>query len=122
MQKRTSKSALALPPAPPRKPSAPYYSQRDRVRQEAVWRSAVRKEARLASAFTQHPAFQMNLVRQAGDLQRLNYSHNRIELITDKIGDSNAHTAQQRAAKAAVCLPNSYEVQMIEHMAKGPPQ
>merc|ERR1719262_414171 len=59
----------------------PCYNKNDRVRQEWQWRERVKEEVKYLNT---NPNFQMNLIRPLPNIDRIKYSHNRIELVTEK--------------------------------------
>jgi len=86
------------------------YSRYERVRVEKIWKEYLGKEA--GERFKNPPPkiFQMNLVNRtdAGELVKMRHSHNRLELIADKV---QTQTPQQRGDRKGID-PNSYEIAM----------
>jgi hypothetical protein len=68
--------------------------------------------------YKQVKTFQMNLVRPGIAVDRINYSHNRIELITEK--EISKSPAERMNFSAETFDPESYEVQMIRHLTVMP--
>lgn len=96
------------------------YNRYERMRIEKVWRDTLNKEKELQQANPPPKTFQMNLANKcaSGSLLMLEHSHNRLELVTDKVEHS---TPQIRGSRKGIDK-NSYEVNMMRHMDKMPYQ
>eukprot|EP00929_Paragymnodinium_shiwhaense_P000282 TRINITY_DN100524_c0_g1_i1.p1 TRINITY_DN100524_c0_g1~~TRINITY_DN100524_c0_g1_i1.p1 ORF type:complete len:241 (-),score=48.09 TRINITY_DN100524_c0_g1_i1:159-881(-) len=96
------------------------YNRYERIRVEKVWRDTLHKEKDLQQSNPPPKTFQMNLVNKcaSGSLLQLRHSHNRLELVADKV---ESQTPQQRGSRKGID-PNSYEVNMMHHVEKMPPQ
>jgi len=96
------------------------YNRYERMRVEKVWRDTLNKEKDLQQANPPPKTFQMNLVNKtaSGSLLNLHHSHNRLELVADKVEKS---TPQQRGSCKG-SDPNSYEVNMSRHLDLMPAQ
>jgi len=100
----------------------PCYSKYERCRVETIWRERLKKDADLRAAAEASGSgsggFQMNLANlyASSGLLSLKYSHNRIELITEK------EHAQAPASRTSLegMDPESFEVGAIKHLAKKP--
>jgi len=88
------------------------YYQKDRTRQENIWRECTKKEREL---FQLQKDFHMNLMRPTADLLQMKFSHNRIEMVTEK---EIKQSPQER--QSAPELGASYELSMIEHSRRRP--
>jgi hypothetical protein len=97
------------------KGGGPWYSKYDRVRLETIWKQTVKKET---DNYHQVKTFQMNLVRPGVAIDRIKYSHNRIELITEK--EHHQSPQQRMNFNAEAMPPDTYEVQMIKHLTVMP--
>jgi len=97
-----------------------YNDRGDRVREETCWRERLTNEAKFK---TTNSNFQMNLIRPTPAAQRINHSHNRIELVTEKELHLNPSAAvgHSKGAKVAALLnEDTYEFQTIRHLDKTP--
>merc|ERR1712176_146280 len=101
------------------KKGGPSYNQFDRVRVETTWRDRLRKENECRSAVGPS-GYQLNLVNccDSGGFLGLKYSHNRMEIVTEK---EIKQSPQARSSMKGMD-PCSLEVQAIKHMGKGPTQ
>jgi len=95
-----------------------FYNQYDRTRVENTWRARLRKEAELRHRVGRTANFQMNLANQCGTsgLLRLQHSHNRIEIVTEK--EIKQAPDDRRSVKGMD--PTSFEVLSIKHLDKKP--
>jgi len=95
------------------------YSRYERVRVERVYKEAIGKERGYQESGAQGSRiFQMNLANKSvgSDLTRLKHSHNRLEIVADKV---ESQTPAQRAGVKGVD-PTSFEVNCMRHMDKLP--
>lgn len=105
------------------------YNRYDRVRTEFLWkqRLATEKESKRAADeenMKNHGSvmnFQMNMANQnaSGGPPSLKYSHNRLEVVTEK---EIKQSPQDRSAMQGVGDPSGLEVMAIQHLNKGPTQ
>lgn len=95
------------------------YSRYERTRVESVYKDTVNKENGLREAAGSKPTFQMNLASKAAgsDLVKLKHSHNRLEIIADKV---EHNTPAGRMGDTKRKNSDSYEVNMMRHMEKAP--
>lgn len=89
------------------------YSKYDRVRQETQWRERVREEAKYGTGTSN---FQLNLVRPTPAVERIKFSHNRIELVTEK----EHHNTPGNRKQLGDMDEGGYEVGTIRHLGKMP--
>jgi hypothetical protein len=88
------------------------------VRVEKIWKEVLHKESEHRNETAGPPGFQMNLANHCGTsgLLRLQHSHNRIEIVTEK-----EHKQAPNARRSLKGMnPNSFEVLAIKHLAKKP--
>ena len=97
----------------------PCYNKNDRVRQEWQWRERVGEEVKYLNT---NPNFQMNLIRPLPNIDRIKYSHNRIELVTEKEHKNSPQIRAAALGTAGRFSEDSYEVQTIQHLNKKPTQ
>jgi len=105
------------------------YNRYDRVRTEQLWRQtlATEQESKRSAddanmaAYGSVMNFQMNMANQnaSGGAPALKYSHNRLEVVTEK---EIKQSPQERSGKQGVGDPNAMEVMAIQHLNKGPTQ
>eukprot|EP00397_Hematodinium_sp_SG-2012_P030560 GEMP01032380.1.p1 GENE.GEMP01032380.1~~GEMP01032380.1.p1 ORF type:complete len:192 (+),score=27.59 GEMP01032380.1:118-693(+) len=88
------------------------YNQKDSTRQETIWRENRKKEHKYQVISKD---FQMNLMRPLPNLQKLTFSHNRIEMVTEK---EIKQSPQER--QSAQDISGGFEVNVIRHLGKKP--
>merc|ERR550514_2131250 len=87
--------------------------KRDRVRQELTWSQRVQEEAQHSARSSN---FQLNLLRPTPPADQIKFSHNRIELVTDKEHKfSPVHWMQSTSMDE-----DSYEARAIRRLEKRP--
>lgn len=92
-----------------------WYSNKDRVRQETLWRQRVKEET-LRASMVPGSNFQLNLIRPTPSIDSVRHSHNRIELVTEKEHTKSPATRMQIGDMDE----GSFEVKTIRHLGKRP--
>lgn len=92
-----------------------WYSNKDRVRQETLWRQRIKEETHRAS-LVPGANFQLNLIRPTPAIDAIRHSHNRIELVSEKEHASSPGIRSQ----IGDLDEGSFEVKTIRHLGKRP--
>jgi len=95
------------------KSGGPCYQGYERVRLETIYTDTINREKRMGEFA---PYFNMNLVQKAPKPPAISHSHNRMEMIAEKV---EKQSPAERQAGATVD-EKGYEMACIKHLLQGP--